>query len=44
MCVKLKLFLIPFRAESYGKRNGVPGELLVRVTPTKIHFVQNVAG
>lgn len=23
-------------AESYGKRNGVPGELLVRVTPSKI--------
>jgi PPOX class probable F420-dependent enzyme len=23
-------------AESYGKRNGVPGELLVRVTPTRI--------
>lgn len=23
-------------AESYGKRNGVPGELLVRVAPTKI--------
>jgi PPOX class probable F420-dependent enzyme len=23
-------------AESYGQRNGVPGELLVRVTPTKI--------
>jgi PPOX class probable F420-dependent enzyme len=23
-------------AEQYGKRNGVPGELLVRLTPTKI--------
>jgi PPOX class probable F420-dependent enzyme len=23
-------------AESYGRRNGVPGELLVRVTPNKI--------
>jgi PPOX class probable F420-dependent enzyme len=23
-------------AESYGKRNGVPGELLVRVTPTRV--------
>lgn len=23
-------------AEAYGKRNGVPGELLVRVTPTKV--------
>ena len=24
------------RAEEYGARNGVPGELLVRVTPTRI--------
>ena len=24
------------RAEAYGKRNGVPGELLVRVRPTKV--------
>ena len=24
------------QAERYGKRNGVPGELLVRVTPTRI--------
>lgn len=24
------------RAEEFGRRNGVPGELLVRVTPTKI--------
>ena len=24
------------RAEEYGRRNGVPGELLVRVTPTHI--------
>jgi PPOX class probable F420-dependent enzyme len=24
------------QAESYGRRNGVPGELLVRVTPTRI--------
>jgi PPOX class probable F420-dependent enzyme len=24
------------RAEEYGKRNGVPGELLVRITPTRI--------
>ena len=24
------------RAESYGERNGVPGELLVRVTPTRV--------
>ena len=24
------------RADEYGKRNGVPGELLVRITPTRI--------
>ena len=24
------------QAEAYGERNGVPGELLVRVTPTKV--------
>ena|SRR5258708_38649344 len=31
------------RAEEYGKRNGVEGELLVRVTPTKITFQTNIA-
>ena len=31
-------------AETYGKRNAVPGELLVRITPTKILFQQNIAG
>ena len=30
-------------AETYGKRNGVPGELLVRVTPTKVVFEKNIA-
>jgi len=30
-------------AEAYGKRNGVPGELLVRVTPTKVVFQANIA-
>jgi PPOX class probable F420-dependent enzyme len=30
-------------AETYGKRNGVPGELLVRVTPTKVKFEKNIA-
>jgi hypothetical protein len=24
------------RAEEFGKRNGVPGELVVRLTPTKV--------
>ncbi len=32
------------RAEEYGRRNGVPGELLVRITPTKIIFEENIAG
>jgi hypothetical protein len=30
-------------AEAYGKRNGVPGELLVRVTPTKVVAQKNIA-
>ena len=30
-------------AEAYGMRNSVEGELLVRVTPTKIVFVKDVA-
>ena len=31
------------QAEAYGERNGVPGELLVRVTPTKITAVVDIA-
>ncbi len=31
------------RAEAYGKRNGVPGELLVRVTPSKIVALAEIA-
>lgn len=31
-------------AETYGKRNGVPGEILVRMTPTRILFQKNIAG
>jgi PPOX class probable F420-dependent enzyme len=30
-------------AETYGRRNAVPGELLVRVTPTKIIAMADVA-
>ncbi|HYX49056.1 MAG TPA: PPOX class F420-dependent enzyme, partial [Ktedonobacteraceae bacterium] len=30
-------------AEAYGKRNSVEGELLVRVTPTKVVFIKDVA-
>jgi hypothetical protein len=33
----------PELAEAYGKRNGVPGELLVRVTPTKVVAQRNIA-
>jgi PPOX class probable F420-dependent enzyme len=31
------------RAEVYGKRNAVPGELLVRITPTKVRFAKDIA-
>lgn len=31
------------RAEEFGKRNGVPGELLIRITPTKISFEKDIA-
>lgn len=31
------------QAEAYGNRNGVEGELLVRVTPTKIRFAKDIA-
>lgn len=31
------------RAEEYGRRNGVPGELLVRVTPTKVIAARDIA-
>ena len=30
-------------AEVYGKRNGVEGELLVRITPTRINFQKDIA-
>jgi PPOX class probable F420-dependent enzyme len=32
------------RGEEFGRRNGVPGELLVRVTPTSVVAEENVAG
>jgi PPOX class probable F420-dependent enzyme len=31
------------QAESYGRRNAVPGELLVRVRPTRIHALARIA-
>lgn len=30
-------------AEAYGERNGVPGEVLVRVTPTRVVAIKDVA-
>jgi PPOX class probable F420-dependent enzyme len=32
------------RAEEFGRRNGVPGELLVRITPSRIVGQSNLAG
>ncbi len=32
------------QAEAFGERNGVPGELLVRLRPTKITSAADVAG
>jgi PPOX class probable F420-dependent enzyme len=32
------------RADEFGRRNAVPGELVVRVRPTKVNAVFNVAG
>ncbi len=32
------------RAEEFGARNGVPGELVVRLTPNKVTAVDDVAG
>lgn len=32
------------RAEEYGARNAVAGELLVRFKPTRVLFAQNIAG
>lgn len=31
------------RAEEFGRRNGVPGELLVRVTPERVIAVSDLA-
>ncbi|HMQ31590.1 MAG TPA: PPOX class F420-dependent oxidoreductase [Chloroflexaceae bacterium] len=32
------------QAETYGRRNGVPGEILVRVTPTRLVGQADIAG
>lgn len=31
------------RAEEFGRRNGVPGELVVRIRPTKVNKAVNLA-
>ena len=35
-------YMGPDRAEEFGRRNGVPGELIVRVTPTKVVKAFNI--
>jgi PPOX class probable F420-dependent enzyme len=35
-------YMGPGRAEEFGKRNGVPGELLVRLVPTRVTGVRAV--
>jgi hypothetical protein len=35
-------YMGPDRAEEIGKRNGVPGELVVRLRPTKVIAALNV--
>jgi len=37
-------YMGPEQAEEFGKRNGVPGELVVRVRPTKVLTVFNMTG
>lgn len=36
-------YMGPDRSEEYGKRNGVPGELLVRLRPTRVVAMEGVA-
>lgn len=36
-------YMGPERAEEFGRRNGVPGELVVRVQPTKVNAMFRVA-
>jgi len=37
-------YMGPDRAEEFGKRNGVPGELIVRLRPTKVLAGFNLTG
>jgi hypothetical protein len=36
-------YMGPDRAEEFGKRNGVPGELVMRITPTRIIAEEAIA-
>lgn len=36
-------YMGPELAEAYGNRNAVPGELVVRLTPTKVIFKDKIA-
>jgi hypothetical protein len=36
-------YMGPQQADAYGERNGVPGELLVRIRPTRITAEADVA-
>ncbi len=40
---RLPLYMGPEQAEAYGERNGVPPEMVIRVTPTKITAKVDVA-
>ncbi len=37
-------YMGPDRAQEFGRRNGAPGELVVRVQPTKVNATFRVAG
>ena len=37
-------YMGPDRADEFGRRNGVPGELIVRVRPTKVISAFDIAG
>jgi hypothetical protein len=36
-------YMGPHRAEEFGRRNAVSGELVVRVRPTKVNAAFNIA-
>ncbi len=37
-------YMGPEQAEEFGRRNGVPGELVVRIRPTKVVAAMNMIG